>query len=63
MSCMPDMTSTSFAATVVPRTKSLKSASMFLKEKKICYKMVYYIHFSVNSEFQLSQSSEIVLQS
>jgi len=30
---------------------------MFLKEEKICYKMVYYI------AFKLSQLSEIVFQS
>jgi len=60
MSCLPDMTPTSLAATVVPRTvvqaKSLKIDCMYSKEEKICYKMVYYT-------FKLSQSSEIVLQS
>jgi len=38
MSCMPDMTLTSLAAA---QAKLLKMA-MFLKEEKICYKMVYY---------------------
>jgi len=37
------------------RPNHLKMASMFLKEEKIYYKMVYYIRFS--------QSSEITLQS
>jgi len=46
---MPDMPPTSLA-------KSLKMASFFLKEEKICYKIVYFT-------FKLSQSSEIVFQS
>jgi len=41
MSCMTDMTSTSFATAVVPRStsKSFKMASVLSKEEKICYKM------------------------
>jgi len=51
---MSDTTPTSLAAAVAPRAgKSLKIVSVFLKEEKICYKIV----------FKLSQSSEIVLQS
>jgi len=43
MSGMPDMTPTSLAAAVAPRTgKSLKIAAVFLKEEKIFYKLVYY---------------------
>jgi len=43
MSCMPDMTLTSLVATVrLVREKSLKMASEFLKEEKICYKIAYY---------------------
>jgi len=37
---MPDMTPTSLAAAVVPRT--VKLLKMILKEEKICYKMAYY---------------------
>jgi len=41
ISDMPDMTPTSLAADVAPRkAKLLKMAYMFLKEQKICYKMV-----------------------
>jgi len=40
MSYMPDMTPKSLAVAVVPRTgKSLKMASVFSKEEKICYKI------------------------
>jgi len=40
---MGDMTPTSLAVAVAPRTgKIIKNGLMFLKEKKICYKMVYY---------------------
>jgi len=43
MSCMPDMTPTSLAAAVVPRTgKIIKNGTVFLKEEKIYYKMIYY---------------------
>jgi len=53
---------TSLLAAVAPRTGIVIKnglrvmASVFLKEEKICYKMVYYT-------LHLSQSSEIVLQS
>jgi len=40
---MPDMTLMSLAAAVAPHeAKSLNIASMFLREEKIWYKMVYY---------------------
>jgi len=40
---MSDMTSTSLAAAVAPRTgKIIKNGLIFLKEGKICYKMGYY---------------------
>jgi len=40
-----DLTPTSLAVAVAPRkAKSLKMASLFLKEEKICYKLVHY-HF------------------
>jgi len=43
MSGMPDMTPTSLAAIVLPCTgKIIENGLVFLKEAKICYKMVYY---------------------
>jgi len=43
MSYMPDMTPTSLAAAVAPRTgKIIKMGSVFLKEERFFYKMVYY---------------------
>jgi len=42
MSGMPDMTSTSLAAAVAPRTGKMIKNIVFLKEEKICYKMVNY---------------------
>jgi len=44
MSDMPDMTPTSLAAAVAPRTgKIIKNGPVFLKEEKIFYKIMYYI--------------------
>jgi len=38
------MTVTSLAAVVALRTdKTVKMVSIFLKEEKICYKLVYYV--------------------
>jgi len=48
MSCIPDMTPTSFAAAVVPRTGNIK--------KRKFATTWYILHFV----FKLSQSSEIV---
>jgi len=47
MSCMPDMTPTPLAAAVAPCTS--KIIKKFLKEEKICYKMVYYTHSIVRN--------------
>jgi len=44
MSGMADMTPTSLAAAVEPRTGKIIMASVFLKEERICYKMVYLMH-------------------
>jgi len=40
MSYMPDMTVTSFTAAVAPHTGKIIKNDVFLKEEKICYKMV-----------------------
>jgi len=55
------MTPTSLVEAVAPRTGKInKNNPVFLKEEKICYKIVYGIlHFA----FKFSQSSEIVFQS
>jgi len=38
---MLDMTPTSFAVAIAPQTGKIIKNGMFLKEEKICYKMVY----------------------
>jgi len=43
MACMPIMTLMSLAAAVVTRTGKIIKTSVFSKEEKICYKMVYLI--------------------
>jgi len=49
MSCMPDMTLTSFVAVVAPRTgKLLKLASVFLKEEKFSTKWYTTLVFNLH---------------
>jgi len=40
------------------RQKLLKMASVFLKEEKICYKMVYYTLLSQSSEITKSEFTQ-----
>jgi len=50
MSGMPDMTLTPLAEAVAPRTsKIINIAFVFLKEEKICYKMIYCIQNGIGS--------------
>jgi len=41
ISCIPDMTPTSLELIAPRRCKIIKNDVVFLKEEKICYKMVY----------------------
>jgi len=64
MSNIPDMTLTSLAALVAPRVqaKSLKMASVFLKEE-VFERGEYLLQNSIlHFVFKINQSSEIVLQ-